>query len=45
MDRMPGSGSEHTWRTSLRDYVLPRIGNMRVDSTTTDNVMTVLLPI
>ena len=41
----PGSRSEHTWRTSLRDYALPRLGTMRVDAVTTADVMAVLLPI
>ena len=41
----PGSRSEETWRASLRDYALPRLGNMRVDAVTTSDVMAVLLPI
>ena len=41
----PGSRSEHTWRSSLRDYALPRLGSMRVDAVTTADVMAVLLPI
>ena len=30
----PGSRSEETWRSSLRDYALPRLGSMRVDAVT-----------
>ena len=41
----PGSRSEETWRTSLRDYALPRLGTMRVDAINTADVMAVLLPI
>ena len=41
----PGARSEETWRTSLRDYALPRLGTMRVDAVTTADVMAVLLPI
>ena len=41
----PGSRSEETWRSSLRDYALPRLGSMRVDAVTTRDVMAVLLPI
>ncbi len=41
----PGSRSEEGWRTSLRDYALPRLGSMRVDAVTTRDVMAVLLPI
>ena len=41
----PGSRSEETWRTSLRDYAMPRLGHRRVDAVTTGDVMAVLLPI
>ena len=41
----PGSRSKETWRASLRDYALPRLGSMRVDAVTTSDVMAVLLPI
>ena len=41
----PGSRSEESWRTSLRDYAMPRLGNKRVDAVTTADVMAVLLPI
>ena len=33
------------WRTSLRDYVYPKIGQMRVDGITTADVMAVVSPI
>ena len=41
----PGSRSEESWRASLRDYAMPRLGERRVDSVTTGDVMAVLLPI
>ena len=41
----PGSRSEETWRTSLRDYAMPRLGERRVNTVTTGDVMSVLLPI
>ena len=37
--------TEKQWRASMRDYVLPKIGNKRVDKITTADVMAVLLPI
>ena len=40
-----GARSVETWRTSLRDYAMPRLGGMRVDAVTTADVMAVLLPI
>ena len=49
--RLPGDcgpaarAPKETWRTSLRDYALPRLGTMRVDAVTTADVMAVLLPI
>ena len=33
------------WRSSMRDYVLPRLARKRVDAVTTADVMAVLLPI
>ena len=41
----PGSRSEQGWRSSLRDYAMPRLGDKRVDAVTTGDVMAVLLPI
>ena len=41
----PGSRSEEAWRTSLRDYAMPRLGDRRADAVTTSDVMAVLLPI
>ena len=40
-----GARSEETWRTTLRDYAMPRLGDMRVDAIATADVMAVLLPI
>ena len=40
-----GSRSEEGWRSSLRDYAMPRLGDKRVDAVTTGDVMAVLLPI
>ena len=39
------SKSEKQWRASLRDYAMPRLGNMAVDRITTSDVMAVLLSI
>ena len=36
--------SEKQWRSSLRDYVLPTLGDKRVDQVTTADVMAVLIP-
>ncbi|MDE2692302.1 MAG: tyrosine-type recombinase/integrase [Acidobacteriota bacterium] len=41
----PGSKSEAQWRASLRDYAMPRLGQERIDTITTADVMAVLLPI
>ena len=41
----PGSKSEAQWRTSLRDYAMPRLGQTSIDEITTSDVMAVLLPI
>ena len=40
-----GGRSEQLWRSSLRDYVLPRLGRRPVDRICTSDVMAVLLPI
>ena len=40
-----GGRNEREWRSSLRDYAMPKLGGRRVDAITTDNVMAVLLPI
>ena len=40
-----GDRNEREWRSSLRDYAMPKLGGRRVDAITTDNVMAVLLPI
>ena len=39
-----GGKSENQWRSSLRDYVLPKIGHKRVNDITTADVMGVLVP-
>ena len=39
-----GGKSENQWRSSLRDYVLPKIGQKRVNDITTADVMDVLVP-
>ncbi len=41
----PGGDTEQQWRSSLRDYVHPKIGQKTVDKITTTDVMAVLLPI
>ena len=38
-------GSEYQWRSTMRNYVLPRLARKRVDAVTTADVMAVLLPI
>jgi len=38
-------GSEYQWRSSMRNYVLPRLARKRVDAVTTADVMAVLSPI
>ncbi len=40
-----GSRSEEQWRNSMRDYVLPALGEKTVNVVTTADVMKVLLPI
>ena len=44
-DWKDGGKSEAQWRASLRDYVIPRLGDKRVDAITAHDVMTVLMPI
>ncbi len=39
-----GARSAQIWRNSLRDYVLPQLGRVRVDRITTADIMAVLLP-
>ena len=39
-----GGKSENQWRSSLRDYVLPKIGHKRINYITTADVMGVLVP-
>ena len=38
-------GSEHQWRASMRNYVLPRLARKRVDAVSTADVLAVLSPI
>ena len=40
-----GARSAAIWRSSLRDYAMPRLGRKTVDSITTADVMAVLVPI
>ena len=39
-----GARSAQIWRNSLRDYVLPQLGRVRVDRITTADIMAMLLP-
>ena len=41
----PGGRTEESWRATLRDYALPRLGDMPVDAIACADVMDVLLPI
>ena len=41
----PGGRTEGSWRSTLRDYILPRLGDMPVDTVTGKDVMAVLQPI
>ena len=41
----PDGRTEQSWRATLRDYVLPRLGAMPVDAIAGADVMDVLLPI
>ena len=41
----PGGRTEDSWRSTLRDYILPRLGDMPVDAVTGGDVMAVLQPI
>ena len=38
----PGGRTEDSWRSTLRDYMLPRLGDMPVDAITGKDVMAVL---
>ena len=40
-----GGRSEKQWRASLRDYAMPRLGRMPVDTITTADVLAVLVPV
>ena len=40
-----GARSAETWRSSLRDYALPRLGRKPVNKITTSDVLAVLVPI
>ena len=40
-----GGKSEAQWRASLRDYVMPALGDMLVSEITTEHVLDILLPI
>ena len=39
-----GARSAQIWRASLRDYVLPRLGNKKVDKITSADVLACLVP-
>ncbi len=41
----PGGRTEDSWRSTLRDYILPRLGDLPVDAVTGGDVMAVLQPI
>ena len=41
----PGGRTEESWRSTLRDYIFPRLGDMPVDAVTGGDVMAVLQPI
>ena len=41
----PGGKNEQNWRSTMRDYVFPRLGDMPVDAVNGKDVMAVLLPI
>ena len=41
----PGGRTEDSWRATLREYMLPRLGDMPVDAITGKDVMAVLQPI
>ena len=41
----PGGKTEDNWRATMRDYMLPRLGNVPVDAITAADVMDVLQPI
>ena len=44
-NRNPGGWTEDSWRSSLRHYILPRLGDMPVGAVTGGDVMAVLQPI
>ncbi len=41
----PGGKNEQNWRSTMRDYALPKLGTKSVDAVTGKDVMDVLLPI
>ena len=41
----PGGRTEDSWRATMRDYMLPRLGDMPVDAITGKDVMAALQPI
>ena len=41
----PGGKNEQNWRSTMRDYALPRLGRLPVDAVTGSDVMAVLQPI
>ena len=41
----PGGKNEQNWRSTMRDYLFPRLADMPVDAVTGKDVMAVLLPI
>ena len=41
----PGGKNEQNWRSTMRDYVFPRLGDKPVDAVTGKDVMAILLPI
>ena len=41
----PGGRTEDSWRSTLRDYMLPRLGDVPVDAITGADVVAVLQPI
>ena len=40
-----GGRNEENWRSTMRDYVFPKLANVPVDAVTGTDVMAVLLPI
>ena len=41
----PGGKNEQNWRSTMRDYVLPKLASVPVDAVTGTDVMAILLPI